>query len=379
MRVLQIAAVSSLFLACAHQGPRETTVKMEPVVFEAKPSGEVTLVDAQAIFERAGAAFGEKELAQSVKLYDELVARFPDSKYVTPALYNCGLALENQRDLAGAAERYRKLIARGAEPNDLLDAEYRLGGVYEALANWPAAVEAWSEVLARKDLTLSDRIEATARKGVAQLNAKDLGASERTLREAIQLWRDHSDEERLDTDYFVGEAAYYVGEIAHAEYRALPVRLPEQQLARDLEAKARMLLTAQSRFIDAMRVNNAEWATASGYQIASLYREFYDDLVGAPIPPGLQGEAREVYQEELKKQVRTLLQKAIAVHEKNVLMAERIGVKNDWVKKSNEQMDELRKLLVPGPTAPAATPPPEPPPKPPTPPIRDEIKPRVVL
>src|SRR6202008_4359900 len=108
-------------------------------------------------------------------------------------------------------------------------------------------------------------------------------------------------------------------------------------LARDLEAKARMLLVAQSRFLDAMRVDNVEWATAAGFQIGTLYREFYDDLVGAPVPAQLQGEAREVYLDEVKRQVHTLLQRAISIHEKNLLMAERLGEQNDWVRRSNEQ------------------------------------------
>ena len=64
-------------------------------------------------------------------------------------------------------------------------------------------------------------------------------------------------EERLDTDFFVGMASYYLGEIAHQQYRALPVRLPEKQLERDLELKARMLLVTQGRFIDTIKVNNA--------------------------------------------------------------------------------------------------------------------------
>ena len=377
--VLFFAALS-VAGGCAHTAKTgEQHVTMETMVFEAHPStGKVELVDAEGLFERAGAAFQEKQFADAVKLYDQLVERFPDSRYATPALYNAGLSLENQSDLAGAADRYRKMIARGGANNDLLDAFFRLGGVFEAQKNWTAAAENYAQVLERKELTNSDRAEATARRGVAQFNLKDLGAAERTLREVLAFVRAHETEERLDTDYFVGMAAFYVGEIAHEQYRALPIRLPEKQLERDLEAKARMLLQAQARYVDAMKVNNAEWATAAGFEIASLYREFYDDLVGAPVPPQLTGEAREVYLDELKKQVRTLLQKAIAVHEKNVLMAERVGVKNDWVRRSNEQMDELRKLLVPGPTAPAATPPP-PAEAPPLPKPRDDVQPHVIM
>ncbi len=367
-------------IGCAHAPrQREQKLEMEPIVFEQQKTGVVEQVDAQGLFEKGGAAYGEQRFGDAAALYDELVARFPDSRYATPALYNAGLALEAAHDLAAAAERYKKMLTRNAPSNDLLDAAFRLGSVYETQKNWSAAAENYARVLDRKDLTNSDRAEAMARRGVAQFNLKDLVAAERTLRETLQFVRAHDNEERLDTDYFVGMAAFYVGEIAHEQYRALPIRLPEKQMERDLEAKAQMLLTAQARYVDAMRVSNAEWATAAGFEIASLYREFYDDLVGAPIPPELDAEHREVYLEELKKQVRTLLQKAINVHEKNVLMAERVGIKNDWVRRSNEQMDELRKLLVPGPTAPPVTPPPPPTQPPPLPRPRDEVHPHVTM
>jgi hypothetical protein len=255
-----------------------------------------------------------------------------------------------------------------------------LGAVYVELKNFTAAAETWARILERRDLTLSDRLEAMARRGVAQFELHDLGAAERTLREQLAYYKAHEADERLDSDFFLGMAAYYLGEIAHAHYRALPVRLPEKQMAKDLEAKARLLLTTQGRFIDAMRANNPNWATAAGYQIGALYREFYDDLVGAPVPPQLTGEARDVYLEEVRKQVRSLLQKAISIHEKNVLMAERLGEReNDWVKRSNEQLEQLRKLLVPGPLPQSDRPPEPTAPPPPVPRPRDDVKPRVIL
>ena len=355
---------------------------MEPMVFQARSGGAVEMVDAASLFERAGAAYGEKELDVALATFDRIVREYPDSRYVVPALYNAGLCLEGQGDLTGAAARYKQITVEHADAHDALDASFRLGFVYSEAHNFAAAGDTYAQILTRKDLTLGDRLEAMARRGVAQFSQKDVIAAERSFREELAYYHAHQSEERLDSDFFLGMSAYYLGECAHEQYRALPVRLPEKQLTRDLEAKARLLLVAQSRFIDAMRVNNPEWATAAGFQIGSLYREFYDDLVGAPVPPALKGEARDVYLDEVKKQVRTLLQKAISIHEKNILMAERVGEKNDWVRRSNEQMEQLKKLLVPGPVAPAepdSATPPAAPQKPALPRPRDEVKPHVVM
>jgi tetratricopeptide (TPR) repeat protein len=373
-----------LVAGCAHQqrAPKEQRVQMEPMVFAAQPGGTVEMVDAASLFERGGAAFGDKKFDEAAALFDRLVREYPDSRYVVPALYNAGLSLEGEHDLAGAVERYKRIVAEHATASDALDAWFRLGFVHNEARNFAAAVDTYTQILLRKDLTLGDRVEAMARRGVAQFAQKDVIAAEHTFRDELAYFRAHESEERLESDFFVGMAAYYLGECAHEQYRALPVRLPEKQMGRDLEAKARMLLLAQSRFIDAMRVNNPEWATAAGFQIGSLYREFYDDLVGAPIPPELKGEARDVYLDEVKKQVRSLLQKAVSIHEKNVSMAERVGANNDWVRRSNAELEQLKKLLVPGPVTPAereTTSPPEEPKKPPLPRPRDEIKPHVIM
>lgn len=384
MKRLAAIALFAVVAGCAHTqpAPREQHVTMDPMTFQASPSGSVEMTDAASLFEKGGAAYGEKDFDAALALFDRIVAEWPQSSYAVPALYNAGLSLEAKGDLATAAQRYRRITVEYPTSKDVLDAWYRLGFVLAEAKSWPAAVDTYGKILERKDLTLGDRLEALARRGVAQLNAHDVLAAEHTFRDELAFYHAHESEERLDSDFFVAMGAYYLGECAHEQYRALPVRLPEKQMTRDLEAKARMLLVAQSRFIDAMRVNNGEWATAAGFQIGSLYREFYDDLVGAPVPPELTGEARDVYLEEVRKQVRNLLQKAITIHEKNVMMAERIGEKNDWVRRSNEQLEQLKRLVMPGPVAPQPPDGAQPPPKPETPPLprpRDEVKPAVVL
>ncbi len=379
-----VALFLVLAAGCAHTrpAPEERHITMEPMVFAEQPSGVVETVDAASLFERGGTAFGNKDFAAALALFDRVVADWPESRYVVPALYNAGLALEASGDLAAAAARYKRITVEHADAKDAIDAWYRLGFVQSQAKSWPEAVDTYGQILQRKDLLLVDRIEALARRGVAQLNAGDILAAEHSFRDELAFYHAHESEERLDSDFFIAMGAYYLGECAHEQYRLLPVRLPEKQLARDLDAKARMLLVAQARFLDAVRVNNAEWATAAGFQIGSLYREFYDDLVGAPVPPALTGEARDVYLEEVRKQVRTLLQKAINIHESNLLMAERTGERNEWVRRSNEQLEQLKKLLAPGPVAPQPPDSAKPPAEPQTPRLsrpRDEVKPPVIL
>jgi hypothetical protein len=97
------------------------------------------------------------------------------------------------------------------------------------------------------------------------------------------------------------------------------------------------------------------------------------------VPGELLGEAnrekRDVYYDELRKEIRILLEKSIRTHEQNLLMLERLGVQNEWRDKSKLAFAKLQKMLDPSykfefadPStagSETATPPPPPAPTPP--------------
>jgi hypothetical protein len=98
-------------------------------------------------------------------------------------------------------------------------------------------------------------------------------------------------------------------------------------------------------------MGNPQWASASGYQVGSLYEELYDAFVHAPIPAELVGEGnqekREIYYEELRKKIRILLEKSLHTHEENLLMLERLGVQNEWRDRSKLAFAKLQRMLDP--------------------------------
>jgi AraC-like DNA-binding protein len=96
-----------------------------------------------------------------------------------------------------------------------------------------------------------------------------------------------------------------------------------------------------------IQVKDPTWATASGLHIGRLYREFYDALLDAPLPPELTDEQREIYFEELRNhdKLRLLLDKAMSVYEKTLLMAERVGARNDWVDRARDEIRNVRRVL----------------------------------
>lgn len=336
---------------------------------------QIESFDATELFEQGGAALSEKRYDDAIRYYDRLLKEFNDSRYIKAALYNCGLAYQGKKDWTSAIARLKVLTDQYGESSDAKDAQFQIGASYAELENWPTSAEVFAQILQRKDLTADDRIEALGRRGFAQFRLKDLDTAERTFRSALAYYQQIEVEERLQTDFYLGLCKYHLGEIPHERFRAVMFHLPEKQMGIDMEEKARLLLFAQRQYIETIKLGNAQWASASGFQIASLYEELYDAFIHAPVPPELLGKAndekREIYYDELRKKIRILLEKSVRVHEQNLLMMERLGVQNEWRDKSKLAYAKLQALLDPthkvefaDPSAPPAPPPAAPAPAP---------------
>ena len=356
----------ALLAACAGKGKNDVAVgppaapveqiEMDPIKIAAVkgPDGvHLETYDVTELFERAGAALSDKR-------FDDAVARLRSAAEGVsttratprPALYNAGLAYEGKKDWQTAVARFKKLATEHADSSDAKDApvpdgrllrrDGQLAGLGDDVRRDPRAQGPERRRQDRGDGPA--RIRPVPAQGPGHRRADVLSRRSTTSTASRS-------EERLDTDFYLGLVRYHLGEIPHERFRAVPLRLPEKQMAIDMDDKARLLLAAQRQYIETIKLGNPQWASASGYQIGSLYEEFYDAFIHAPIPTELMGEAnqekREVYYEELRKKIRILLEKSMRTHEQNLLMMERLGVQNEWRDKSKLAFAKLQKLLDP--------------------------------
>jgi tetratricopeptide (TPR) repeat protein len=355
-------------VGCAHQAPRETTprkarrrIQIEPFKLIASPRKDIEILDATGLFESAGRLLGARKYREALVRYDRLIKHFPKTGYLAAALYNAGLAHEGLLDYLGAAKRYRALIKRFGATRDAIDGAFRLGGCLAEVHNWQASRAVYAKLLSRKELSSGDRIEAYARKGLAEFRVHDHAAANKTLSEAVAFARKLEGVERLDNDFFLGMAHYYLAAVPHVKFRNARVTAGKV-MGKQLDLKARLLVLSQRRYIRTIRIKNPYWATAAGFQVGSLYKEFYTTLM--TVLPDFRKVAKKnaklakisvdkahrqlvrVYLEEVHKKVKPLLKKAIRVFEKTVVMGERVGIKSRWVKKSRSQMASLKRLLL---------------------------------
>ncbi len=308
---------------------------------------ELEKLNAEELFAAGTSFFAAEDYVQAARYFGRLADFHHDSIHRRPALYNAGLALEKLKQWEEAHQRFQELSDPEKGTGDSLDAAYRVAETLYHQERFEEAVGVLKAIGNRTDLPLNKRLEARVQEGVCELESGQSDVAESTLRKVMSTWQDTADKDTID-DYFPAQAQFFLGEIfrLHYEHVTLDPDRTADELAKDVEYKAELLLSAQGHYLRAIRIGNGYWATAAGAQIGGLYENLYDHMTNAPAPKELNAEEGEVYRQELRKKIRVLITKAITVYERTLEAAERIGASSPFVEKTRESLKRMKDMLL---------------------------------
>ncbi|MBW1808098.1 MAG: hypothetical protein JRJ87_07855 [Deltaproteobacteria bacterium] len=320
---------------------------LDPLHIGIKPDKELGLIDfdAATLFKEGVRLQQAGQSDRAFLFFERIITEFNSSRYLSAAAFNAGNSLEDLERVSEAVERYRIITRKLSESKDWLDAAFRESMCLARLEKHAAAVELLKRLLDRKDLSVSDRIDALVLLGEALKAEGELIKAESKLRAALRLYRAREREEFLDPAP-AARAEYRLSEMAEKRFIDAPLRLPEEQMRLDLEAKATRLLEAQAGFLRTIRYGNPEWASAAGYQVGTLYLHLHQAMQQAPVPDDLDPQEIEVYKDLLKERTAVLLRKALKVFEMTLELAERTMSDNHWTKAAREEMSRVESRVL---------------------------------
>jgi tetratricopeptide (TPR) repeat protein len=327
--------------------PPEEELFMEPLHIGIKPDPELGLVDFDAVtLYQEGLRFHESgRCDRAVAFYDRLLKEFSSSRYFSAAAFNAGRCLEELDRTEEAVSRYQ-VITRGLEKSkDWVDAGFRESMCLSSLGKHQEAAELLDRLVNREELTVSDRIDALVLKGEALKKMGELVKAESTFRRALRIYRQRGKDEYLDP-VPAARAEFRLSELTEERFQAAPLRLPEEQMQADLEAKAVLLLSAQGGYLRTIRYGDPEWATAAGYRVGNLYLHLHQAMEQAPVPDDLSEEEIKIYKDVLRKRTAVLLRKALKVFQMTVELAERTFVQNRWTKAARQQLEFVKTQVL---------------------------------
>ena len=331
-------------------GAKKQMIELDPVLIRPGKDGQPgRAIQADEVFEQANEAYQARRYEEAVEHYAMVIKYFEDSRFYRPSLFNSGLVYEKLERWAAAAAQYERIIAEHGDKSDAKDAFYRLAHVRAELGDWDAIDGLMTQVMLRGDLEHFDRMEAHLRRATALLELGKLGQARDGFHTMVRLNREASGTDHLaDSTEFMVQARFGLGRVYHQMVMGIPLVLPPQKMGEDLQEKAELFLKAQTSYIQALREHHAQWSVAAGYMIGKLYEDFYLDILAAEIPDSLTDEQTSMYFEELRKQLRPLMVRAIKVYEKNLSLSKRIARPDQdtrWVDASDTHLRHLKAYL----------------------------------
>ncbi len=347
--VRRASLLVTLLSACAGKPPASTVTPGDPTVAAAaaaaptEPTSPASLAEAEA-------ALASGESARAVALFAAYLAGDPDAAGARQAYPGLARAHEQLGDCAAAIRAYDEYLTRFADtaPGDLYAAR---GACHAELEQWQASADDFGVAHAKAPLP-SAQVEALTRQGYAYFQLGDFDRADPPLKRADEIFlaAQESRRERFTTYYFVGMARFYRAAIHHRQFREIAIRLPEKVMAEDFARKLAKLEQAQNGYDYTIKAKHMFWVSAAGYQLGSLFEEFYDATMHAPVPDWLDDAQRHAYYEELKSQLRPVVNQAIWVFEKNLETARKLGYDSEFVARTEAKLSELQAVLLAGDT-----------------------------
>lgn len=353
-RWLGLGAVLCGAVACAGR----TSAPRLPTTGHTHPSADTARApldteEPAAILDAAEEALAAERSARAVALFGRYLALDAGGSAplsgTSQAYLGLARAHEQLRDCAAAIRAYDAFLVRFGEPaEDAVSAWARRGACEAELGRWEASASSFRAVTEQQDQLPSVYVEALAREGFALFNLERFDEADAALARADQIFERAQQEhaERFGSYYFLGMARFYRAAILHRRFRAVEIKLPEKVMEAAFKRKLELLVAAQQAYNRTIRAKHMFWVSASGYQLGHLFGEFYDALMYAPVPRWLDERQRKIYYEELKKQLRPVIDKAVWVFEKNLETARRLGYQSPFIERTEAKLGHLQTVML---------------------------------
>ena len=321
-----------------------------------RPDGSGDAFDDTLLFERANAAVQTHRCDAALTDYDLLLERFPASRLVQATQYNRGVCLQSMGRADDAVTAFRAAATTPRDAGIVRDAWFRIAVIGESTSRVPLVLEATDAILAIPNVALVDRVEAYARRAAAKLAQHDYEGASHEAELAVGLVPTAEAIHALEDDTYIAQAKFVLAQVSLERAAAIEIHVGDQQLELAIERRVQLVVHAHVQFNEAIRVGNPHWAAACGFSIGQMYRALYEAIVNAPVPSEWDEHAIGIYRQRTSQRLRPLLQGALRAWEATLDMARRNGISdNDWARRADAQIGELRTLILNGGIPPASS------------------------
>jgi tetratricopeptide (TPR) repeat protein len=345
-----VAAFAAFLAGCgaapvtaARAPARPATPPIEVAPMVVSPFSDLEL---EQQFEAARALLLRESYKEAAERFDRLVRLAPQGDVAPPSLYNGALAREGMGERLAAVERYQQLVERFPDHATTRGAPFRLSRLFAYLERWGDLATNADRILALKDLSVLEAIEAH---GAKALGLVEQGQIEEAARE-VGISRDLIEQHRLGESgkppLELAQASFALGEVRRKRSEKITFDPLPPNFADALEQRCQGLLDAQSAYTDAMRSYDAHWSAMAGYRVGQLYQQLHRDVMA--IPPTAKSDTlkkKQLFEGAMRLRYRVLLEKGLKMMEGTVRLGQRTGEESAWVHRAEEARHDIELAL----------------------------------
>jgi len=297
-------------------------------------------------FEAARGLLLHEHYREAAERFDRLARLAPTGETTPPSLYDAGLAYEGMGERLTAVERYQKLMVGFPEHAVTRGAPLRLSRLFGYLERWGDLAANADRILALKDKSVLDTIEAHGAKalGLAEQDHIDDAARE------VGLAQDLIEQYRLGVSgnppVELAQVSFALGEVRRRRSEKIVFDPVPPNFADVLEQRCQGLLDAQSAYTDAMRSYDAHWSAMAGYRVGQLYQQLHRDVMA--IPPTSKSDTlkkKQLFEGAMRLRYRVLLEKGLKMMDGTVRLGARTGEDSAWVHRAEESKRDIELAL----------------------------------
>ncbi len=295
----------------------------------------------KSLFEKANILYSRNEFSKAARLYTDIISVSTNFPLIRTAMYNLALCYINLDRINDAILILRDLVDL-CFPDICEDARELFASAYLEQRQWREAekiLEPVDEARLEPSLFVQHQLNLSR---IALVRGHTVEARMK-LQKVLRFL--HT-QRVADADYYRGLTYHLIGESYFLDFSknaTFPISLSHESL----ENLAKLILLAQKYYLKSF-AGGYNIATRALYKLGTMYREMYTLMLNSPLPEGLSQEEKEVYLEELKKEISPLLHKAALAYQKNLELYARFGIENRWVRETTQTLKNLNSMLSPG-------------------------------
>lgn len=292
---------------------------------------------AQGHFDAVAAIEGAGRVAEAANLLVDFRSTYPGHTLTQGIDMRLAGMFEKTGNLSAAAQEYVGLSTTAADKDARRQAKYRAAEIYLELENLDLAIEHFRDYAHTYKEPMDLNMEAMHHMDELYQRVGDGDKRRFWLRKKIQLHARMGKQASERATFLAADAQFVFAGDEKARFDAIRLTHP---LKRSLKKKQTALKKTLKAYEKAADYKVAEFASASTFEIANLYRRLSKSIMASDRPKNLNELELAQYEILLEEQAFPFEEQSISLHEINVQKAW-AGLYDQWVQRSYGELAEL--------------------------------------